>query len=62
MSLAGIVEVLGGEKVLQQQIHSRLDLIDVSRKGVPKEALVQLAQFLSCTIHDVVVVAREHHA
>jgi putative toxin-antitoxin system antitoxin component (TIGR02293 family) len=54
MSLAGIVEVLGGEKVLQQQIHSRLDLIDVSRKGVPKEALVQLAQYLSCTIHDLV--------
>jgi putative toxin-antitoxin system antitoxin component (TIGR02293 family) len=54
MSLAGIVEVLGGEKVLQQQIHSRLDLIDVSRKGVPKEALVQLAHFLACTIHDVV--------
>jgi putative toxin-antitoxin system antitoxin component (TIGR02293 family) len=54
MSLAGIVEVLGGEKVLQHQIRSRLDLIDVCRKGVPKEALAHLAHFLSCTIHDVV--------
>jgi putative toxin-antitoxin system antitoxin component (TIGR02293 family) len=53
MALAGITKVLGGEKVLQQQLHSRLDLIDLSRKGVPKEALVHLAHFLSCTIHDV---------
>jgi putative toxin-antitoxin system antitoxin component (TIGR02293 family) len=53
MSLATVVEVLGGEKVLQQQIHSRLDLIALSRKGVPKEALVHLAHFLSCTIHDM---------
>jgi putative toxin-antitoxin system antitoxin component (TIGR02293 family) len=56
MSLAGIVEVLGGEKVLRQRIHSRLDLIALSRKGVPKEALVQLAHFLSCTVHEIVVL------
>ena len=54
MSLAGIVEVLGGEKVLRQRIHSRLDLIALSRTGVSKEALVQLAHFLSCTVHEVV--------
>jgi putative toxin-antitoxin system antitoxin component (TIGR02293 family) len=53
MSLAGIVEVLGGEKVLRQRIQGRLDLIALSRKGVPKEALVQLAHFLSCTIHEL---------
>jgi putative toxin-antitoxin system antitoxin component (TIGR02293 family) len=56
MSLAGIVEVLGGEKVLRQRIHSRLDLIALSRKGVPKEALVQLAHFLSCTVHEIAVL------
>jgi putative toxin-antitoxin system antitoxin component (TIGR02293 family) len=54
MSLAGVVELLGGEKVLRQRIHSRLDLIALSRKGVPKEALVRLARFLSCTVHEVV--------
>jgi putative toxin-antitoxin system antitoxin component (TIGR02293 family) len=53
MSLAEVAEILGGEKVLQQQIHSRMDLIALSRKGVPKEALVHLAHFLSCTLHDV---------
>ena len=53
MSLAGIVEVLGGEKVLRQRIHSRLHLIALSREGVPKEALVQLAHFLSCMVHEV---------
>ena len=53
MVLTGIAEVLGGEKVLHQQIRSRLDLIELSRKGLPKEALVHLAHFLSCTIHDV---------
>lgn len=53
MALAGITAVLGGERVLQQQIHNRLDLIALSRKGVPKEALVHLAHFLSCTLHDV---------
>ena len=53
MSLIGIIEVLGGEQVIEQQIHSRLDLIDVSRKGLPKEALIHLAYFLSCSVHDV---------
>ena len=56
MSLAGIVEILGGEKVLRQRIHSRLDLIALSRKGVPKKALVQLAHFLSCTVHEIAVL------
>ena len=53
MSLAGVAEVLGGEKVLRQRIRNRMDLIDLSRKGLPKEALVRLAHFLACTIHDV---------
>ena len=53
MSLTGIVEALGGEQVIEQQIHSRLDLSDVSRKGLPKEALGHLAYFLSCSVHDV---------
>ena len=33
MSLAGIVEVLGGEKVLPQEIHHRLDLTGGFAKG-----------------------------
>jgi putative toxin-antitoxin system antitoxin component (TIGR02293 family) len=53
-ALAEIADVLGGETVLRQRIDSRLDLIALSCKGVPKEALLQLAHFLSCTIHDVV--------
>jgi putative toxin-antitoxin system antitoxin component (TIGR02293 family) len=56
MPFAGIAEVLGGEKVIQQQIHSRLDLIALSRKGVLKEVLVRLAHFLSCTVREIAVL------
>jgi putative toxin-antitoxin system antitoxin component (TIGR02293 family) len=54
MALAEVAEVLGGEQVLRQPLQSRLDLIALSRKGVPKEAVVHLAHFLSCTLHDLV--------
>jgi hypothetical protein len=42
MALADVAEVLGGEQVLRQPLHRRLDLITLSRKGIPKVALVHL--------------------
>lgn len=56
MALAEVAEVLGGEPVLRQALHNRLDLIALSRRGVPKAALVHLAQYLSCTLHDLVAL------
>lgn len=56
MALAEVAEVLGGEHVLRQPLHNRLDLITLSRKGIPKVALVHLARFLSCSFHDLVAL------
>ena len=39
-----------------QPLHTRLDLITLSRKGIPKVALVHLAHFLSCSLHDLVTL------
>ena len=43
----GIAEVLGGKKTLKKKIHSRLDLIEMSKAGITKEALKNLAKYLS---------------
>lgn len=56
MALAAVADVLGGEQVLRQPLHNRLDLIALSRQGVPKAALVHLAHFLSCTLHELVAL------
>jgi putative toxin-antitoxin system antitoxin component (TIGR02293 family) len=50
MELSGVADVLGGEKVLQKKIQSRIDLIELSNKGLTKSALKHLAKFLSFTM------------
>ncbi|MBI4848228.1 MAG: DUF2384 domain-containing protein [Nitrospirae bacterium] len=45
--MTGIVELLGGKKNLKKKIHSRLDLIEMSKEGISKEALRNLAKYLS---------------
>jgi putative toxin-antitoxin system antitoxin component (TIGR02293 family) len=50
MELSGVAEVLGGEKVLRKKIQSRMDLVELSDKGVTKNALRHLAKFLSFTM------------
>jgi putative toxin-antitoxin system antitoxin component (TIGR02293 family) len=50
MELSAVAKVLGGEKVLRRKIQSRMDLIEVSSKGVTKDALRHLAKFLSFTM------------
>jgi len=50
MELSGVAEVLGGEKVLRKKIQSRMDLIELSNKGLTKNALRHLAKFLSFTM------------
>jgi len=50
MEFSGVAEVLGGEKILRKKIQSRMDLVELSNKGVTKNALRHLAKFLSFTM------------
>lgn len=49
MQLAAVIEVLGGEKVVRRKVKSRMDLVELSSKGLTKEALIHLAKFLHLT-------------
>jgi putative toxin-antitoxin system antitoxin component (TIGR02293 family) len=49
MQLAAVIHVLGGEKVLRKKITSRMDFVELSSKGLTKEALMNLAKFLRLT-------------
>jgi len=46
MKLSSISKVLGGQRVLHKKIQNRLDLIELSNKGVTKGALSHLAKYL----------------
>ena len=53
MELSAVAEVLGGEKVLRKKIQNRMDLVELSDKGVTKNALRHLAKFLSFTMNQM---------
>jgi len=46
-SLRGIFKILGGKEVLNRKIENRLDLIEISNKGLSKNALERLAKYLN---------------
>ena len=46
MEYSEVTKVLGGEKVLRKRIQSRMDLIELSNKGITKNALLHLAKYL----------------
>jgi putative toxin-antitoxin system antitoxin component (TIGR02293 family) len=46
---AGIVEVLGGEKMLGWKVRSDMDLVNLSKRGVPGSVLSHLAVALGVT-------------
>lgn len=50
MRVSGITKVLGGEKVLRKRIRNRMDMIELSKRGISKNALAHLANFLSFTL------------
>jgi putative toxin-antitoxin system antitoxin component (TIGR02293 family) len=50
MKVSGITKVLGGEKVLRKRIRNRMDMIELSKKGISKNALAHLANYLSFTL------------
>ena len=46
MELSAVARVLGGRKVLGKQIKSRMDMIELSKSGVTKDALAHLAKYM----------------
>lgn len=46
MELSGISKILGGEKILHKRIKNRLDLIELGKKGITKDAFSHLAKYL----------------
>jgi putative toxin-antitoxin system antitoxin component (TIGR02293 family) len=50
MEVATITEVLGGVEVLQKKIHNKMDLVELSNKGVTKDALLRLGKYLNLSI------------
>jgi len=53
MELNNIMEILGGRKILHKAIRNRMDLIDLSNKGVSKNALINLANYLEISTHQI---------
>ena len=53
MQVAEINKVLGGEKVLRKRIRDRMDLIELSNKGLTKDALMHLSKFLSLSLRQM---------
>lgn len=53
MELSSVTAILGGEEVIQKKIEGRMDLIELSQTGIPKSALVNLANYLSFTTRQI---------
>ena len=50
MQLARVSKVLGGKQVLHMNLNSQMDLIELSQKGISKNALNHLIKYTSLTI------------
>ncbi len=47
MNVSGVIKILGGEKIVRKRVRNRLDLIELSNRGLTKSALSHLADCLS---------------
>ena len=50
IELQGMIEVLGGERTFQGSLRNRIDLIELSKIGLTKTALLHLADYLGLTL------------
>ena len=50
MTISSVTQLLGGRKTLGREVRTRMDLIDLGRKGVSKEALLVLAKFMGLPV------------
>ena len=53
MEITQIAKILGGRKALHRRIQDRLDLIELSDHGLTKDALLNLARYLSFSISQI---------
>jgi putative toxin-antitoxin system antitoxin component (TIGR02293 family) len=53
MQLSSIGRILGGKKTLSAEVRDRMDLVDLSRKGISKAALLKLADYLDLSIGEI---------
>lgn len=53
MQFSDISIILGGSQVLHGNITSRMDLIELSNKGVTKDVLLRLANYLSLSVRQI---------
>jgi putative toxin-antitoxin system antitoxin component (TIGR02293 family) len=49
-----LANILGGPRLLKTKIETQFDLVELSRKGVPMDALLSLQKFLSLTRKQIV--------
>ncbi len=47
MNVSGVIEILGGERIVHKKVRNRFDLIELSNNGITKNALSHLANCLS---------------
>ena len=50
MELSTVTEVLGGVKILRKKIQNRIDLIELGKLGLTKDALLHLAKYLGISV------------
>ena len=53
MQLSSIARILGGKSVLRANIKTRMDLMELGRKGVSKRALLKLADYLELSVGQI---------
>jgi len=56
MTISSLTQLLGGKKALGQEVRTRMDLIDLSRKGVSKASLLHLAKFMGLPVRKMAVL------
>lgn len=50
MYLSFVTQLLGGKKILGQEVRSQMDLINLSRLGIPKASLLHLAKYMGLPV------------
>ncbi len=53
MEFAALEKILGGRKTLNMQVENNMDLIDLCKSGISKQALLNLAGYLNISIRKI---------
>ena len=50
MELLGMIDILGGDKILRRNLRNRIDLVELGQIGLTKASLLNLAEYLGLTL------------